>query len=908
MEQNNDVKIKLDNARKKLILIKKQEGVSDYLFQLKALSELRDNVCNDSTIMDYCNNDKYIFDLRKSLLDEIRNYQTGIISGIVKLKKNVSGSAGRSIIDFDKAKISLSNMVEDELKADMFSNSLFKNIEECKAHISTLRRVKDNCLNDKYKVLIMGDFQSGKSTTLDALCDGRHISAIGNGTATSAVLVSATYAEEESINISWRDKLQFKTIFNHIIKYLPDFDWNKFDLDNHNSRNRLAQAIDKFRNSKHCPNLREGDAKFLMLSDFVLKYYGTEELKQKKDSLSSVSDISDITRFPKNGESEWQKNGMRKFNISDVIFIFINRVDCYIPSNTLRKLNCTVIDSPGLFNSSYDTMVTEAAMIEAHAIVYLLPYHKGIGEGVCKSLFAIRDNYKDVHKKLFVVNNIRLTDDSNFAESNLEQIHSMFGEDKQVCCYDAKLAYLAQLKKTYDSSNASESDYGNLLHVTRKSYNLVETKMSFSTFDDAWSYHIKNYAQAGICPDTTPDKIIVSSGFEGMINDLKQFIADNKAYSVILSNGINIMANELEGIRNSLRRLYIEPFISSYDKLKDLWQIRIGNAKQIRCFINQEVSKEILGTKLCKQISDEEYSKLFTLDFYKEISEEVASVLYDNKAKLLLTKTLFKNRLNNPEAFKKRFSEIATPMITQKIVELVSRKIGYMYEVIGKGEDSTISTLFFSMMYKIETAVADEWRKLYKDDDCFEMKNYFEIPKNLIGNKQKIDQCPNEACSFLSPALDITLLGGLVAEITVVVVGIATMIGSYIATVFCDLSGTSILIATFFGIGATLVELMAPQAIKDQCVKFLSKNILPVIHGDKFVESFREIVYAGIRQTICDYVISLKINFARMKNERDVALSQSPNQEALCFQAVEMSMAIDDYLQRYEEYKKNNVK
>ena len=242
--------------------------------QLEMASSIRDNFSNDEDIIAACSESPTLSEKRKKLMDDIHAFQKKLIEENTKKRKEESASKWQ-VENFDKAKYSLSSMIDKELTLDMFNEietpPIFENITECGKHISTLHRISDNCKHGKYNILIMGDFQSGKSTTLDAFCDGRHISAIGNGTATSAVLVSVTYAENESLVVRWRTKEQFGEIFEKIKQFLPEYHWDDFNLDDIYSRKKLERAIEELREGKNCPNVGQGNAKFLMLSDFILK-------------------------------------------------------------------------------------------------------------------------------------------------------------------------------------------------------------------------------------------------------------------------------------------------------------------------------------------------------------------------------------------------------------------------------------------------------------------------------------------------------------------------------------------------------------------------------------------------------------------------------------------------------------
>ena len=57
-----------------------------------------------------------------------------------------------------------------------------------------LAEVKKKCLENQFEIVLIGEFQGGKSTTFNALCDGRDLSPRGlggGGIKTSAAIISA---------------------------------------------------------------------------------------------------------------------------------------------------------------------------------------------------------------------------------------------------------------------------------------------------------------------------------------------------------------------------------------------------------------------------------------------------------------------------------------------------------------------------------------------------------------------------------------------------------------------------------------------------------------------------------------------------------------------------------------------
>ena len=181
MDEKN-IKQRIEVARKKLELLKSQSTNTqmNICTSLELASQIRDSIINDRDITEYCKTETKYAICRQSLLDEIRKMQLDIITEHTKQYK-IIGKLNGNVKDFSNAKQDLQTMIEDEKTLHLFTESekskLFNGINECQAHKRTLRNVANDCKNGRYKVLVMGDFQSGKSTTVDALCDGRHVCA-----------------------------------------------------------------------------------------------------------------------------------------------------------------------------------------------------------------------------------------------------------------------------------------------------------------------------------------------------------------------------------------------------------------------------------------------------------------------------------------------------------------------------------------------------------------------------------------------------------------------------------------------------------------------------------------------------------------------------------------------------------
>lgn len=876
---------------------------------LELASHIRDSISRNEELTELINANEEYASRRKKLLDEIRKMQLDII--VEHAKPGIDlGNLDGNIKDFNKAKQDMVVMIETEqsLHTEIGSQELFKTIKDFKIHEQTLRKIVNDCKNRRYEVLIIGDFQSGKSTTIDALCDGHYVSAIGEGLATSAVLTSITYDDKEHAVIHWRTKERLTSLFDNVRQYLPDFDFKTFDLDNPKARKKLAAAIKTLRTSEECTNIDVEDAKFLMLCDFVLEYYGTPELSKKKEALKASAQPAEITKFPPKGETLWKKQGITGFTIDEVLFVFIERVDCFVHSETLQRLNCTLIDSPGLFNSSYDTMITQQAMVNANVIMYVLPYYRGLDQDVCKSLCAIKRKYPDVLRKLFIVNNLGPGMQKVF-ESNCEVIKDMFSTEKEVYRYDAKLAYLLQIKRLYDSGQASKRDYQHLLKVKVESY-FGDKEMVYTEFPKAWESHIAKYKDAlsGNCKDIETG--LKASGFIDMTDALQNFIESNEAYLIIVSNGLALMVREIVAIRKSLYRSYIEPYIYDQEDVEKLWENRIMNAEVFQNFVTESLNKKIFEdgeVSLFLRMAQEGYDKLFTDYFYEELSHAIAEIIYDNKKFVISLKAI-----TNKEEYTRKLIKKLTPPINDQVIILLYQKLSYFNYIIESEQNMMVRNMFAPEMKNVEYSCEKKWYSLYGNDKEFRMKDFFILSKGLKPADKVYDPSYDNNIDYLPTDGSTIVAKGAAAQSASTVAGMAASIAAYIGLIVFDptgitqgiVLGIALLIVAVYGIIAGVV---GGEWAKEKCIKKLAKLLKSQVKTDENVKCFKLMLESQLRLIISKYIAAQNIEIKKMKNERDSALHPTADIEDLCFRSIETYKQIDEQLRIYEKYKQEHL-
>lgn len=307
-------------------------------------------------------------------------------------------------------------------------------------HNEALKAVDDKCKDDQFDVVLLGNFQSGKSTTLDILCGGREVSPQGEGTTpTSAVPVSVQSLSpnetEEWGEIRFKSKRELtEELFDTFEEDLVDSE-SKHPLKQYmpagegSAKERFCEGFD-FDNSGHFACAQKA------LVDSWAKYGGSNEAKRRfstrQRQLMEVSTLivrfyhsldrggDDTVRCPVDGigpyvwfPSDWQENASLGFayDISeqDARFAFVERVILHLRSSFLEELGCRVTDCPGLDASAYDTSVTKKALLRADGILFFRRFDQMIGRSDLGNLFEFVQDTGRTSKTVLALNVWRIS-------------------------------------------------------------------------------------------------------------------------------------------------------------------------------------------------------------------------------------------------------------------------------------------------------------------------------------------------------------------------------------------------------------------------------------------------------------------------------------------------------------------
>lgn len=278
-----------------------------------------------------------------------------------------------------------------------------------------LRRVCRRTREDQFAVVLAGEFQSGKSTLFNALCDGRPLSPTGSGLKTSGcVLMAQNIADPdapERVDVRWRTSQELVDGFSDLLMHhFKALDENRFknitaselgreiDMRKPTDRALVLSAVSEemtvwLKDKQGYDPMGGGKLDTLRMAWITAAYYGDERLDAVRNSQGlRPEQAGKMIIFPDGWERRWSENDPSAFDVSEVLFAFIHHVRLHIHSRNLGRTGCVIVDCPGLLSGRWDTQVARRAMIDADTILYVIDGFRTLKLSDMTSLWFIRDN------------------------------------------------------------------------------------------------------------------------------------------------------------------------------------------------------------------------------------------------------------------------------------------------------------------------------------------------------------------------------------------------------------------------------------------------------------------------------------------------------------------------------------
>lgn len=439
--------------------------------------------------------------------------------------------------------------------------------------------IADKVSNDIFSLVLIGAFQSGKSTLFNYLCDGRELSPVGpggGGIRTSGCRVSAHCIEEGSEEyaiISWRsaDEL-LRSLGNKLLPYYAEkrgkagadyLTESIVNLHNEAERKQLADyAWEQLKKGKLTPD----DKELLRFTLLVCRFF--PEFSDKAgagSSRHSVQEVVKLTSYPQNWNALWLA-AMETGDLSSfsglVSFAFVAGCDFYLDSPILRDLGCSVTDCPGLFISKWDTTIAEQCIRQADALLYMFAGEKALTMGDLNALKACVDMGGE-HKMLFGAN-LRISHeqwarieeesvlpdlkDNGFSQPYIHPFHSgiaLRARERFLLEYgwlDITSQQGIDLDISLDSKFTTSGD-----PKTDRAKYLEKTLNRFIANLTDFGETLANY---NVTDGQSLDEL---SGVPAFIKSAKDYVVEHKAPSLLVHQGINVVMRELNNIVGAMR-------------------------------------------------------------------------------------------------------------------------------------------------------------------------------------------------------------------------------------------------------------------------------------------------------------------------------------------------------------------
>lgn len=506
-----------------------------------------------------------------------------------------------------------------------------------------LEETQGKLKRNSFEIVLVGEFQGGKSTTFNTICDGRVISPIGIGIKTSACKVSAVSLpenEEEYVDIRWKsDEELLKTMYDFI-------------------RNRIADQPDKLRlfededgqliASLNTPEIAKiakkcideewelygknrtiydpdntGKLDLLQISTVILQFFNDKKrINNRANVRIKITELQNLVAFPRDWAVRWAGGKDAVFNIDEINFVFLANAVCHIHCKNLERLGCTITDCPGLFAGRWDTEVAIQAMQEADAILYLIGGARAISVSDLTALKHIQAG-KQEHKLFFAINargdleniknNLRPNDAAAIRTLGLE-----LPTDESIHIFHSRLALSA---KTHDRGVEWERTVG----------------MDISNFLQLDAFHPDDRQKVEALK-RNPMEMCRISGFDSLVGSIETDIVNKKFEAVLAKGGthkasgaLNLYESELLLKERNAQKSVEETKAEAESARKLLKDFQ----KKVQELVNIHLGDNDLRTALGQHFVDEVFVQNTTL-MADGITDKIKSLFSNSPTFLLL--------------------------------------------------------------------------------------------------------------------------------------------------------------------------------------------------------------------------------------------------------------------------------
>ena len=606
-----------------------------------------------------------------------------------------------------------SQQLEKHMDAKLYEirrNELIGLIDETLAvdipepHRGTLRHIRKKCQENQFEIALIGEFQGGKSTTFNTLCDGREISPRGlggGGIKTSAAIVTAQHISDptetrdghsEWAEVNWRTSYDIvlgiaEVVHRHLLEepmlqellnpQMPsEMIAARMDLSNSDHKEALEKAVDmEWQTWERCKAEYPGDRlDLLRIAWLQLQHLDKQPWRAlTARNVLSIQEFQKVITFPRNWAAAWAdgpKGLVKEFDLETVGFVFVSDVLVRIRAENLARTGCRITDCPGLFASKWDTNLARGVMNRADGLWYLLDGRRQMGDGDTKAMRFIQEN--GWTEKLRASVNLRGNSHEQIIESIIpvnQAILSTLGlAEVNLIPYDARLAFLANQGKLLLERPERFEEYDR--HCMAVDYNRKVPVPELDS-DAAWCNLVKRQA-SGACIAELEDipsldassvkAVRQASRIDDLLDSLEKDVITSKARSILVDNGSRAAAKALERYEGDLKARE-----EACEQKVEEFKREVAAAREEISVFSTDVQEMIDDSVLGKEIdpvdgylAEEFVNAIFSQRLFDRVAELSVDTVHRLHGELFVSKKQFSNEVNRAlssalsEAYKDR--------------------------------------------------------------------------------------------------------------------------------------------------------------------------------------------------------------------------------------------------------------
>ena len=709
--------------------------------------------------------------------------------------------------------------------------------------VRELKSIKKKCQENQFNIVLIGEFQGGKSTTFNAFCDGREISPRGFGIKTSACRISATNiydpTEREFAHISWKtDQELLKNINNLLTKHierkqleLKEVDYRELyeilDLNNEKHCSLIEKAIEDELNANKGGNQTE-EYDLCIIAQIILKYHKSEELKKiQQENIFRIEDVSKYVTFPEN-LYECSNNKFEGCSVSDFMFAFIANVECYIHSENLQRIGCTIVDCPGLFVSAWDTEVAFDALKKADAVIYLLGGEKEMSLGDERALSTIRTfNSNSITSKMFVAMNTRKGKKATeqIINKNRIKLAKLGFNNIEIHEFNSQLMFLSAFANLFIQNKQDVLSEKRFISIQ------ANNDIEGNNIQTIWAKSVNRcYNGLAICKEDGEDLRVNQMSVDNVKDALKHsvapvffgkienFVVNKKAYSILVESGANNIVKSLNEVSAKLRKQE-EDSLKTIEECEAEFQrsqkVYSDLQKEILDIIEEENFEESIVNPIASKGYDivfsekniEQTSVNITTEICKELSWKMRGKMVALKGLELALKSGIAR-----EILECKYNELCSDIrsifdraITYQYGEIFKLAIPGWADDVLKGNDETYKNYVIPVFRRIDKDIRRCWNRCNDENiQCYSIK---ELPQNLgVINFDMSKEFTRDASGEISNTLTDHISASVVNVIIgAVITSIMTYIGGWFGIIIAELFTGAILLQLLSAIIGMLV-------------------------------------------------------------------------------------------------------